>query len=81
SFGVKAIELLVEFHKMLKNERFLELTVYTMSEDLVQSATHLIERYGYIRLGSTNLAQLRRSKYIRGKLSAADETRKPDGIV
>jgi len=52
-----------------------------MSEDLVQSATHLIGRYGYIRLGSTNLAQLRRSKYIRGKLSAADETRKPDGIV
>jgi type I restriction enzyme M protein len=52
-----------------------------MSEDLIQSATHPLGRYGYLRLGSTNLAQLKRSKYIRTKLSAADETRKPDGIV
>lgn len=52
-----------------------------MSEDLVQSATHLIGRYGYLRLGSTNLAQLRRSKYVRGRLDGAEETRKPDGIV
>ncbi len=52
-----------------------------MSEDLVQSATHPLGRYGYIRLGSTTLAQLRRSKYIRSKLSSEDEQRKPDGIV
>jgi type I restriction enzyme M protein len=52
-----------------------------MSEDLVQSAAHKLGRYGYLRLGSTTLKQLQRSKYIRGKLSAADEKRKPDGIV
>jgi type I restriction enzyme M protein len=52
-----------------------------MSEDLVQSATHSLGRYGYLRLGSTTLAQLRRSKYIRSKLSSEDEQRKPDGIV
>ena len=52
-----------------------------MSEDLVQSATHSIGRYGYIRLGSTKLSQLKRSKYIQGKLSLSDEARKPDGIV
>lgn len=52
-----------------------------MSEDLIQSATHLVGRYGYIRLGSTRLSQLKRSKYVRGKLTASEETRKPDGIV
>ncbi|TGE04644.1 HsdM family class I SAM-dependent methyltransferase [Hymenobacter fodinae] len=52
-----------------------------MSEDLVQSATHQIGHYGYIRLGSTRLSQLKRSKYIQGKLDIADEARKPDGIV
>lgn len=52
-----------------------------MSEDLIQSATHPIGRYGYLRLGSTRLSQLKRSKYIRGRLDATEETRKPDGIV
>jgi type I restriction enzyme M protein len=52
-----------------------------MSEDLIQSATHPIGRYGYLRLGSTTLNQLKRSKYIRGKLDTAEEPRKPDGIV
>jgi type I restriction-modification system DNA methylase subunit len=52
-----------------------------MSEDLVQSAAHKLGRYAYLRLGSTTLRQLQRSKYIRGKLSGADEKRKPDGIV
>ena len=52
-----------------------------MSEDLVQSATHSIGRYGYLRLGSTKFSQLKRSKYIRGRLDATEEARKPDGIV
>lgn len=52
-----------------------------MSEDLIQSATHPIGRYGYLRLGSTRLSQLKRSKYIRGRLDATEEARKPDGIV
>lgn len=52
-----------------------------MSEDLVQSATHSLGRYGYLRLGSTTLSQLKRSKYVRGRLDGADESRKPDGIV
>jgi len=52
-----------------------------MSEDLIQSAAHPIGRYAYVRLGSTNLKNLKKSKYIRGGLTAAEESRKPDGIV
>lgn len=38
-------------------------------------------RFGYLPLGSTTLAQLKRSKFIRTKLEVDEEKRKPDGIV
>lgn len=52
-----------------------------MSEDLVQSSARPFGRLAYLRLGATTLKQLKRSKYIKTPLSAAEETRKPDGIV
>jgi type I restriction enzyme M protein len=53
----------------------------TVSEDLVQSASHPLGRYEYIRLGSTSLKQLRTSRYIRTALQPDETGRKPDGIV
>ncbi len=38
-------------------------------------------RFGYLSLGSTTLAQLKKSRFIRTKLTIAEERRKPDGIV
>lgn len=38
-------------------------------------------RFGYLSLGSTTLAQLKRSRFIRTKLTIAEERRKPDGII
>lgn len=52
-----------------------------MSEDLVQAASHPIGRYNYIRLGATTLNQLRKSRFIKGRLDAQDEKRKPDGVI
>lgn len=52
-----------------------------MSEDLVQASARPLGRLAYLRLGSTTLRHLQRSKYIRTSLTKAEETRKPDGIV
>ena len=52
-----------------------------MSEDLVQSASHPLGRYEYLRLGSTSLKQLRTSRYVRTALQPDETGRKPDGIV
>jgi type I restriction enzyme M protein len=52
-----------------------------MSEDLVARAAKRLGRFGYLSLGSTTLAQLKRSQFIRSKLSTSEEQRKPDGIV
>jgi type I restriction-modification system DNA methylase subunit len=52
-----------------------------VSEDLVQSASHPIGRYEYLRLGSTTLKQLRTSRYVRTTLQPDETGRKPDGIV
>ncbi|WP_367190103.1 class I SAM-dependent DNA methyltransferase [Burkholderia sp. Ed8] len=52
-----------------------------MSEDLVSRQARRLGRFGYLSLGSTTLAQLRRSKFIRTKLTIDEERRKPDGIV
>lgn len=52
-----------------------------MSEDLVARQARKFGRYGYLSLGSTTLAQLRKSRFIRKKLAVDEERRKPDGIV
>lgn len=52
-----------------------------MSEDQVARHSRSLGRYGYLTLGSTTLAQLKRSRYVRGSLAAEDERRKPDAIV
>jgi len=52
-----------------------------VSEDLVSRQARRLGRFGYLSLGSTTLAQLRRSKFIRTKLTIDEERRKPDGIV
>lgn len=52
-----------------------------MSEDLVYKQARRLGRFGYLPLGSTTLAQLKRSKFVRTKLEVDEERRKPDGIV
>lgn len=52
-----------------------------MSEDLVYKQAKPLGRFGYLSLGSTTLAQLRKSRYVKAKLTAEEERRKPDGIV
>lgn len=52
-----------------------------VSEDLVSRQAKTLGRLGYLSLGSTTLAQLKKSKFIRGKLTIEEERRKPDGIV
>jgi type I restriction enzyme M protein len=52
-----------------------------VSEDLVSRQARKLGRFGYLSLGATTLAQLRRSKFIRSGLAADEERRKPDGIV
>jgi type I restriction enzyme M protein len=52
-----------------------------MSEDLVARAARKLGRLGYLSLGSTTLAQLKRSRYVKSKLAADEELRKPDGVV
>lgn len=52
-----------------------------MSEDLVARQARTLGRFGYLSLGATTLAQLKRSRFIRTKLLPDDEARKPDGIV
>lgn len=52
-----------------------------MSEDLVARQARKFGRYGYLSLGSTTLAQLRKSRFIRKGLAVDEERRKPDGII
>lgn len=52
-----------------------------MSEDLVTRQARRLGRLGYLSLGSTTLAQLKRSRFVRTKLSVEEERRKPDGII
>lgn len=52
-----------------------------MSEDFVSSRARKLGRFGYFSLGSTTLAQLKRSSFVRSSLTKAEERRKPDGIV
>lgn len=52
-----------------------------MSEDLISKQARPLGRLGYLALGSTTLAQLKRSRFVRTKLAADEERRKPDGIV
>lgn len=52
-----------------------------MSEDLISQQTRRLGRFGYLRLGSTTLAQLKRSRFVRSRLMPDEEKRKPDGIV
>ena len=52
-----------------------------MSEDLVSQNARRLGRFGYLSLGSTTLAQLRKSRFIKTKLAIDEELRKPDGIV
>jgi type I restriction enzyme M protein len=52
-----------------------------VSEDLVSRQARRLGRFGYLSLGATTLAQLKRSRFVRTKLAVADERRKPDGIV
>lgn len=52
-----------------------------MSEDLVANQAVPLGRLSYLRLGATTLAQLKKSKIVRSKLSPEEESRKPDGIV
>lgn len=52
-----------------------------MSEDLISRQSRRLGRFGYITLGSTTLAQLKRSRFVRARLMPDEESRKPDGIV
>ena len=52
-----------------------------LSEDLVSRIARPLGRLSYLSLGSTTLAQLKKSKFIRSKLRPDEEQRKPDGIV
>ncbi|MFC7618583.1 class I SAM-dependent DNA methyltransferase [Actinokineospora soli] len=52
-----------------------------MSEDLVSRQARTLGRLAYLSLGSTTLAQLRRSKFLRGTLAVEAERRKPDAII
>lgn len=52
-----------------------------MSEDLISRQSRRLGRFSYISLGSTTLAQLKRSRFIRARLMVDEEARKPDGIV
>lgn len=52
-----------------------------MSEDLVTRQERSLGRLGYLSLGSTTLAQLRKSRFIKGALAVDEERRKPDGII
>ncbi|MDW9398610.1 N-6 DNA methylase [Sinorhizobium meliloti] len=52
-----------------------------MSEDLVYRQARRLGRFGYLPLGSTTLSQLKKSRFIRAKLTVDEERRKPDGIV
>lgn len=52
-----------------------------MSEDLVSRRARRLGRFGYLSLGSTTLAQLKKSKFIRTNLTVEEKRRKPDGIV
>lgn len=52
-----------------------------MSEDLLSRQAKRLGRFEYLSLGSTTLAQLKQSRFIRGKLASDEERRKPDGIV
>lgn len=52
-----------------------------MSEDLVARQARRLGRFGYLSLGGTTLAQLKKSRFIRTKLTIDEERRKPDGIV
>lgn len=52
-----------------------------MSEDLVSRQARTLGRLAYLSLGSTTLAQLKKSKFVRGKLAVEEERRKPDAII
>jgi type I restriction enzyme M protein len=52
-----------------------------VSEDLISRNARSLGRLGYLSLGSTTLAQLKKSRFIRTKLAVDEERRKPDGIV
>ncbi|SIT72097.1 class I SAM-dependent DNA methyltransferase [Microbacterium sp. RU33B] len=52
-----------------------------MSEDLVARQSRPFGRLAYLSLGSTTLAQLKRSRFIRSTLAPDEEQRKPDAIV
>jgi type I restriction enzyme M protein len=52
-----------------------------LSEDLVARNARSLGRLSYLSLGSTTLAQLKKSRFVRGKLAPEEERRKPDGIV
>lgn len=52
-----------------------------MSEDLIQNQEVAFGRYRYLRLGSTTLNQLSKSKLIKGSVGDADKQRKPDALV
>lgn len=52
-----------------------------MSEDLVTKQERSLGRLGYLSLGSTTLAQLKKSRFVKGALTVSEERRKPDGII
>lgn len=52
-----------------------------VSEDLVSRNARRLGRFGFLELGSTTLAQLKKSKFVKGTLAVDEERRKPDGIV
>jgi len=52
-----------------------------MSEELLQTKSHPLDRYTYHRLGATTLAQLQKAGIIRGPVPRAIAARKPDGLL
>lgn len=78
---VKLYECLVVEPGLCHNRRFIQTEDSVVSEDLVSRQARRLGRFGYLSLGSTTLAQLKRSKFVRTKLTIDEERRKPDGIV
>ena len=52
-----------------------------MSEELLQTKPHRLDRYVYYRLGATTLRQLRRQKIISVPVPRHLASKKPDGLI
>ena len=52
-----------------------------MSEELLQTKAHRLDRYEYYRLGASTLTQLANAKIITARFPRAIANKKPDGLI